>query len=1139
MAIKEKKTSRDSSNIWKLLTAKDAASITQGLELARLLPDEVGILLNGLSINDRTGEILRSPRFEGTKNTQKRLDAILLTLMSFALPGSTSAIFREKVKRIHWAVDFIPLMHGFDGLETLELVLSELDHGEEALKVEFDGLPLMGSFSRLKEISITAEGYGSRKKTLTAIHGFRSDLLESARLLGLGLTSIEELSTCGRLKVVNLSENPALEHIDALKTSASSLEVVLLKGCKALSSLSPLTGAKKLQKLSLEDCEGIKTLKPLQASSQLTQVGLSGMRSITSFEGLSASTIDVCDEWKSYSDKALQLFNLSALKSLAGLPALDPSILVLNITNADALKDLNGLKAGPAFNKVDVSGQSLIDVSVITDFPALASLDIEGAELLQDLSVLGECHGLESVTLLGCSRLKSLPAKWSSKLEWLTLRNCDSLKTLGQLPSSLAYLTIAGCSSLKSLEGLEKVEELKLSLVSVLLDEKSQASYVENASSLEKIKTLTVNFEPSRALYGIEDSRTTLFPEGLAHALKTIPRLILKVGAEQHRGFSTSLVDLSALSQLINLHAIDLSSSKYIADLKWIVGLPHLELVSLWPGSDIAKLAGASTFDSAQEVLKLQARLVKKYALDTPAHLKPTVKEKSAAAKAKPQPSSSDTAALKKLLKGDASNVAQAIEFIKAIDEGDLVEATLPDITKALSKLLVSADIQQVGLGLKILHDLNLPSVFDELVVGVDVANAFTGDSLAIGKIFKNVKQAERPLARWVLIHILALAPANAVASASLRDQFKLIELIRPAKWADSVPLSLGQFVETEKLYLQGLNSKDLQLIKGMTKLGALNINEAPQLESLAGIEDAVELSQFSFSACPKLKNFDLLAKKSKLKDDYQGYRLSISPDDGLIDLKFLTGLTSAERINLKLAKGADTTPMMQAPWIAEVHLTVMSWDLNLVGLKHCSKLAAINWTDKPETKKVSHSWRYDFPQLEELDIRGGFHDLSQLRATQLKTLGLSDLKLSNLKGIGQPSVFRCHTCHIDDLSGIEGVKVTTLDLRTSTCRGLAPIKKIKTLQKLFLNADTSTPGCFELDGCSQIVELGIRGFSGSLKFLSGWTALQALDLRDSGDLSDVETLIGMKSLKMIKIRGAKLKKEAWPAQLRDIVSTQ
>jgi hypothetical protein len=109
MTAKEKNSKRDSANIWKLLTSKDVISVTQGLELARLLPDEVSPLLDGLSINDRTGEILRNARFEGTKNNQKRLDAILLTLMSYALPGSTGSIVRKKVKTISWAVEFVPL----------------------------------------------------------------------------------------------------------------------------------------------------------------------------------------------------------------------------------------------------------------------------------------------------------------------------------------------------------------------------------------------------------------------------------------------------------------------------------------------------------------------------------------------------------------------------------------------------------------------------------------------------------------------------------------------------------------------------------------------------------------------------------------------------------------------------------------------------------------------------------------------------------------------------------------------------------------------------------------------------------------------------------------------------------------------
>jgi hypothetical protein len=198
-----------------------------------------------------------------------------------------------------------------------------------------------------------------------------------------------------------------------------------------------------------------------------------------------------------------------------------------------------------------------------------------------------------------------------------------------------------------------------------------------------------------------------------------------------------------------------------------------------------------------------------------------------------------------------------------------------------------------------------------------------------------------------------------------------------------------------------------------------------------------------------------------------------------------------------------------------------------------------MNWDDEPQSKKISHTWNYDFPKLEELDIRGGVHDLSKLSTSQLKTVYFNNLKLSSLKGIGRPTSLRCSTCDIADMTGIEDAKLTNLDLTNGLYRGLAPIKKIKTLQKLLLNAESSVSGCSELVGCSQILELGLKGFSGSLKFLSGWTSLQDLDLRESGELSDVDTLMGLNSLKTINIRGAKLKKDAWPAQLRDILSTQ
>ena len=59
------------------------------------------------------------------------------------------------------------------------------------------------------------------------------------------------------------------------------------------------------------------------------------------------------------------------------------------------------------------------------------------------------------------------------------------------------------------------------------------------------------------------------------------------------------------------------------------------------------------------------------------------------------------------------------------------------------------------------------------------------------------------------------------------------------------------------------------------------------------------------------------------------------------------------------------------------------------------------------------------------------------------------------------------------------------------------------------------------------------------LPFVQGRSSLRELDLRDSGGLTDIDTLIDLNSLKTIKIGGAKLKKEGWPAQLRDILSTQ
>lgn len=57
--------------------------------------------------------------------------------------------------------------------------------------------------------------------------------------------------------------------------------------------------------------------------------------------------------------------------------------------------------------------------------------------------------------------------------------------------------------------------------------------------------------------------------------------------------------------------------------------------------------------------------------------------------------------------------------------------------------------------------------------------------------------------------------------------------------------------------------------------------------------------------------------------------------------------------------------------------------------------------------------------------------------------------------------------------------------------------------------------------------------------FLTQWSALEDLDLRSSGALTDLDALSGLKALQKIRIRGATIKRDAWPASLKDSLDTR
>ena len=72
-----------------------------------------------------------------------------------------------------------------------------------------------------------------------------------------------------------------------------------------------------------------------------------------------------------------------------------------------------------------------------------------------------------------------------------------------------------------------------------------------------------------------------------------------------------------------------------------------------------------------------------------------------------------------------------------------------------------------------------------------------------------------------------------------------------------------------------------------------------------------------------------------------------------------------------------------------------------------------------------------------------------------------------------------------------------------------------------------------ELVGCKQVQQLQTNSYSGSLAFLAGWESLMRLDLRNSGELTDLDTLCGLPSLVEIRLRGSAMKRDTWPKALQ------
>lgn len=1145
---------KDASKLWKLLSATDKATVAQGMQIAESMGAPMEALLEGVSVNDRAGELIRNARFSGTKDAQPQLDRVLLHQLSLAEAGSDLGKLRAQVRKIALSGDEIPILRGFDGLEALEITLDAPENIHQAPTL--DDLSALGPLPRLQTLKIAAQALGRTRAVLKSLAGLQAPALQEAHLGELALEDIEALKVCTQLKRLNLAKSPALRSISALAGSAGTLEHLDLSDCASIESLQPLQGARQLQSLDLEGCQGIDSLLPLSDSQALTDIVFSGLTQLKSLAGLTGPLLTTRNQ--RFSEKHLVISGCNALTSLQGLPPLDPEIKMVTLNGLDALTNLSGLTGAASVTQLNLSAQALENVEALQTFERLENLGIRSALALTDLAPLGQMASLEDLELHQCSAITHLPSRWRGQLRSLTLADCDAVGSLGQLPGSLKWLTVSGCRSLTVLDGLQEVSELKLSLKSRLVDANAKAAYLSDASTLAHIAKLEVNFEPEGERYNQPDERTTVFPAELARALAKIPALSLSVGGERTRGFSTSLRDLSALGQIASLKSLDLSACNYVSDLRWAVVLPELISLQLWPGSDAAKLAGASAHASTDHIRKLQARLCRKYDLEAPPHLAPAPKSaakptaKTSAAKAH-----KEATALKKLLKGEPENLLQALQILQTLDDAATMDAVVPDLSKAFARLLASGEPAQVSMALEALATLKSPAVFDALAEGVNIEMAYRGDSEDIGKIFKQVKQPDREIARWALTSLLALAPPQASVAVGVRSSLKMIDLVQVSGVGQVPPPALSDFTALEEVRLQGLAATDLACLSGLKNITTLKLEACPALSSLQGLQGCTGLKGLSLSKCPNLTDLSVLSGMSELARSpgniYGGDTLRLDAGRGLSDLRFVTGLKAAKRLQLSLSPTVDTTPFLECPWITDVQLTLESWNIDLSSFRHCSSLDL-----RCSEKEGTHRWAYDLPALTTLEVMGGHHQFDALQAPQLESVqftrasaaslrGLAacrsftanDLTLESLDGLGPVQDLRLWDCTFKSLSGVESAVITELNLTRGTYSGLAAVGRIATLKTLKFNAQMPSATVRELPSCPQIRALEIPGYEGSLAFLATWTGLEDLDLRNSGELSDLDALTGLKALKKIRIRGATIKRDAWPTALKDSLDTK
>lgn len=329
------------------------------------------------------------------------------------------------------------------------------------------------------DISITEDGL-----YVGCSHESLVDLVELAGLLErVGNPTTLDLTGAANLRSLKGTEGlPSLETLIAIDcprlVSAEGvafhprLSDLVFTESAALEDVSAIVGINRLRTLDLSGCARVEAID-LSSLTSLENLYLSRCRAlgeldVSSLAGLKQLYLDGCA-------------GLGEIGGLAGLSELTD----LDVSNASALRHLEGVGALRSLIVLDIRNVDLSDFSEIGKLPALRVLRMGGQDAIETLEPFSGMETLTEIHLEACPNFHSLRGIPPSISQYAGFTHCPKLESLEgvEAAAGIEQLDLTGCVNLHDVTRVAALKRL-LQLSLVKCRQVTDVSFVEGLPEL-------------------------------------------------------------------------------------------------------------------------------------------------------------------------------------------------------------------------------------------------------------------------------------------------------------------------------------------------------------------------------------------------------------------------------------------------------------------------------------------------------------------------------------------------------------------------------------------------------------------------------------------------------------------------------